>query len=105
MNTQEYLDAAKSALGIESDYALAKELRISREYVSQFRTGKRNLSDDIAMHIADIIGKHRALVMLDIHRERAKSDAERDLWEEIREGFHAPSRRANSGFRGVPARL
>ncbi|MBI4984575.1 MAG: helix-turn-helix transcriptional regulator [Rhodocyclales bacterium] len=40
MKTAEYLDAARDALGIKSDYALALKLEVPRQYVSRWRNGE-----------------------------------------------------------------
>lgn len=96
MNTLQYLDAAKSALKIESDYALAKALKLTSSAVSNYRAGRSHMDDETACKIAEIIGMHPGLVMLDMHRERAKSPKDAALWKEIFEGFHTLSLRAKS---------
>ena len=39
MNTPEYLKAYRQAVGIESDYATAKHLEVSRQAVSRWQSG------------------------------------------------------------------
>lgn len=87
MNTIEYLDAAKSRLGIESDYALAKVMKMRASTISNYRSGRSQMDDDIAARVAQILGMHPGLVMLDMHRERAKTPAEQSIWQEIYKGF------------------
>ena len=70
MNTNEYLKATKAALGIESDYALAQHLGVTRSYMSKLSGGKAHLSDEMAMRIAEIIGTQPVLVLADLHAER-----------------------------------
>lgn len=70
MNTQDYLDQAKVALSVPSDYALAGKLGISRTYLSTLRVGKKCLSDELAVQIAKIINVPPALVLADAHVER-----------------------------------
>ena len=40
MKTLEYLEAFRLAVGIESDYATAKHLEVTRQAVSKWRTGR-----------------------------------------------------------------
>lgn len=87
MNTVEYLQQAKKALKIESDYALAKHLQITRSSMSSLMSGKTTMGDDTACKVAAIIGKHAGLVMLDMHRERAATPEQANIWNEIARGF------------------
>ncbi|WP_255992048.1 hypothetical protein [Chitinolyticbacter albus] len=41
----DYLDAAKAALGIESDYALAKRVGVSHGAISNYRAGFSKMDD------------------------------------------------------------
>lgn len=97
MNTLEYLDAAKKALGVESDYALAKRLGVRSSTISNYRAGRANMDDEVAGKIAVVLGVHPGLVMLDMHRERAKSPAEASIWQEIYKGFLTLLPHARSG--------
>lgn len=87
MNTVEYLQQTKKVLKIESDYALAKALGITRSNVSSLTTGKTTMSDDLACKVAAIIGKHAGIVMLDMHRERANNPEVRAAWQSVMEKF------------------
>lgn len=90
MNTIEYLDAVKKALGIESDYALHKALGVSKTAVSRYYHKGGNFDDDVARKVASLLGLHPGIVMLDMHRQRAQSPETMALWGEIFEGFLAP---------------
>lgn len=101
MNTVQYMAAVKAKLGIQSDYALAKSLGITRQSVSGYSNGYNTFGDDLAMKIADILDIPRGIVLLDMLLERAKTDAQRDAWKEISKGFpllvvHANSTRATA---------
>jgi len=87
MNTVEYLQQAKKALNIESDYALAKALGVTRGAVSSLMVGRTCMSDETACKVAAIIGKHAGIVMLDMHREREKNPEVRAVWLSVMEKF------------------
>ncbi|OEZ93493.1 helix-turn-helix protein [Janthinobacterium sp. HH106] len=97
MNTMEYMGAVKAALGIESDYALSKALNVTRQTVSRYVQGKGYFDDAVAVKVAELLQIHPGLVMLDMHRERAKTPAEQTIWQEIFEGFHVLLLHAKSG--------
>jgi transcriptional regulator with XRE-family HTH domain len=93
MKTQDYLDAAKVKLHVQSDYALAKALGISREYISQFRLGKRPLSDEISIKLAKILQISPLAPIALANAERAKNPEIQAAWnallEKISTGFNA----------------
>lgn len=71
MGTIEYLDALRVRLGVSSDYALAKRLGVSAQRISNYRTKTHCFDADIALKVADLLGRDRAEVYLDIEAERA----------------------------------
>jgi DNA-binding XRE family transcriptional regulator len=87
MNTIEYLKAAKAALGIESDYALAKAIGTTRSNMSSLANGKSTMSDETALKVAEILKKHPAIVLADMHAEREKNPAVRAVWLNVMEKF------------------
>lgn len=87
MNTVEYLQQTKKVLKIESDYALAKALNVTRSAISSHMTGRTTLSDETAVKVAAIIGKHAGIVMLDMHREREKNPEVKAVWSAVMEKF------------------
>lgn len=87
MDTLQYLDAAKVRLGIESDYALAKALKIRSSTIAGYKARGGQMDDEVAARVAAILGMHPGLVMLDMHRARAKTPAEQSIWQEIYKGF------------------
>lgn len=99
MNTLEYLDAIKRHLGVDSDYAVAKALNIRTSTISGYRARGGQMDDEVAVKVAAILGIHPGLVMLDMHRERAKTPEERSLWKEIFEGFRTLLPHANPALR------
>ncbi len=87
MNTQEYLAALRLKLGVTTDYALAKALGVSKQAAGRWSKGLSGFDDETAQRVAAILGMHPGLVMLDMHRERAKTPSEQSLWSEIYKGF------------------
>jgi transcriptional regulator with XRE-family HTH domain len=87
MNTNDYLDAVRVKRDLPSDYAAAKLLGITRQTISGYRNGGKQFDDAIACRVAEVLGIHPGLVMLDMHRERAKTPQERSVWKEVFEGF------------------
>ena len=96
MDTLQYLDAAKVRLGIESDYALAKALGIRASTIAGYKSRGGQMDDEIATKVAAAAGIHPGIVMLDMHRARAKTPAEQSIWQEIFEGFLTLLPRAKS---------
>lgn len=93
MNTIEYLDLVRRKLDLPSDYALQKPLAVSKSQLSKYRTGKEEMSDVMAMRVAELCGLPVAKVLLDMHIERSKTPELRAAWadimEKISEGFKA----------------
>ena len=96
MKTIEYMAAVKKHLHIDSDYALAKALAVTKQTVSRYAQGKGYFDDEIAARVATILGINPGIVVLDIHRERAKTPQDVALWNDIFAGFPALSLHAKS---------
>ena len=65
VKTVQYLDAAKRALGIESDYALAQHLDMTPQAVSKLRNRPLVMSNTTAAKIAEILGVDPLKVIAD----------------------------------------
>lgn len=87
MNTLEYIDAIKKRIGKDSDYAVAKVLEIRESTIAGYRKRGGQMDDEIATRVAALLHLHPGLVMLDMHRARAKTPAEINIWQEIYKGF------------------
>ena len=77
--TTEYLDLVKKAQGIESDYALAKLLNVSRYRVSGLRRGKDHLNPTDCLKIALAADLDVREVVAAVALERG-DDETRKLW-------------------------
>ncbi len=89
--TAQYLDEVKIALNLPSDYALAKYWEVSKQDISEYRSGKRTLGEDRAIAVAKILRINPAEPLIASHFERAKSEEAKEVWLSILdniEGFH-----------------
>jgi predicted transcriptional regulator len=84
-NTAYYLDAVKAKLQLPSDYALAKHWHVSKQDISEYRSGKRTLGEERAIAVAKILEINPAEPLICSHAERAKSDEARQVWESLLE--------------------
>lgn len=80
MNTAEYLDAAKAALNIESDYALAQRLSVTRTTISLYRSGKSWPDAYACIRLAIILKLDPAQVIADLERQHEKNPVRREFW-------------------------
>ncbi len=104
MKTVEYLDEVIRRKRLPSDYALSKLLGVTRQTVSRYRLGITQFDDEVSIRVADALGIEPGLVLIDMHAERTKSPAVRDVWEKVSAGFPALLLQANSAG-GVSAAL
>jgi len=82
MNTKQYLDAAKKKLRIESDYALAPHLGLTKQAISKLRNRPLVMSNTTAARIAGILELEPLKVIADAELERGSNDS---LWKRIRD--------------------
>ncbi len=85
--TADYLDELKSKdeLGLKTDYAIAKALGTSTARISHYRVGRSRFDDETAVWVAEKLGISPFVVIAHMRAERAKDDAERNLWEKLAE--------------------
>lgn len=80
--TQQLMQEAKVALRIESDYALAKALDMSRQAISHYRTGRSQLDVEGAFRIAEVLGRDPAAIIAAVEAERATKPEAREAWKQ-----------------------
>jgi predicted transcriptional regulator len=80
MRQTQYLDAAKRKLGIESDYALAPFLGVTKQAISKLRNGRAVMSNTMAAKVAEILELDLVKVIADLELERGTND---ELWRRI----------------------
>lgn len=79
--TIEYLNEAKAALGIESDYEMAKFLGVNRSAVSHYQSGKRIIDNMTAAKIAEALKVSAITVIATAEIEREKDEERREYWK------------------------
>jgi hypothetical protein len=86
--TLQYLDELKRAAGVESDYAVAKLLRITNSAVSRWRTLNITFDTKVATKVARILNVDPMEIIAAAQFERSKDDESRAFWREewIRSG-------------------
>ena len=90
MNTLEYMAACKERLGITSDYALAKKLGLSQTGLSNYRTGRSRMDDDVALKVSEILGIAPIVVIAHANAERAKTAEQKARWLSLVEKISVP---------------
>ena len=99
MNTIECIAALKKKLAIDSDYALAKALGVSKQSVSRWSQGKGHFDDDVAIRVAEILGVNPVVILASMHAERSKTPQAQAVWfglmEKFSTSFEALMRLAN----------
>lgn len=89
LKTSEYLDMVRAKLSLPSDYALQKPLGITKQQISNYRTGRESFSDAMVLRVAEICQMDAVKVLLDMHIERAKTPEVRAAWMAMMEKFTA----------------
>ncbi|MBN3781134.1 helix-turn-helix domain-containing protein [Burkholderia sp. Ac-20345] len=98
--TVEWLDAVKARLSLPSDYALAKELGVTRHAVSGWRNGHKTFNEEMCLQIAEILDVSPFEVLATVKIEWIKDADRRAVWtralEKFSEGFRTLVLRANA---------
>lgn len=83
--TRQYMEQLKKQLGIESDYALAKHLRVSKTTVSNYRNGYSAFSPAVCHRVAEILNVQPGIVVacMEVDRHSGGDQKERDTWNWI----------------------
>jgi len=80
--TTELMDAVKEAKGIKSDYRLAKLLDVEPTTISNYRKGRSQASDEIALKLAGMCDRAPAPILAQIASERASSPDVAKVWRD-----------------------
>lgn len=80
-NVKKLLDDVKHVTGVESDYALAKKLGVSKQSVSEYYSGKNVPNEFACLQIAESLGKPLETVIAAVRVEAEKDETRRSAWE------------------------
>jgi transcriptional regulator with XRE-family HTH domain len=78
-----YIDDIKVKLGVDSDYAVAAKIGISRSSISAVRHKGMNFDGKTAIKVANLLDIDPALVIIDMHHARAKDPEEASILQRI----------------------
>jgi len=92
MRTSELLKDCKIKLGISSNYALAKALKIPTQRIYDYMTGKREPNAYALARIADCLGLNPLELIVEFEEVSAKNETERSFWADFRLRIVKPSR-------------
>lgn len=81
MNVDEYLDAAKRAMEVTSDYKLAQRLGTSKQTISAYRTGAQWPDNYIVIKIAIALNLDPVGVLADLESQREKRPERAAFWK------------------------
>lgn len=80
---RDYLKDLKLRYGIESDYQLAKLLGLRKQTIGSLQAADSTFSVETAMRVAELLGIDPKPIVVQAHLERARSPAERKMWESL----------------------
>mgnify|MGYP000939425790 CR=1 FL=1 len=80
MRTAEYLDATQKAMGITSDYELARRLEVSKQRISAYRSGKEWPDNYIVMKLAIALNLDPVGVLADLESQKEKRPERAAFW-------------------------
>lgn len=80
MTPSDYLDAAKQAMGIASDYELAKRLDVRRQRISAYRNGTDWPENYVVMKIAIALNLDPVGVLADLESQKEKRPERAAFW-------------------------
>ena len=82
-HTTDLIDKYKAKMGLETDYAAAKKLRIHPNRFSNYRCGVSHADDKMAIMLADALELDRLKTIALINADRAKDSTDRIFWKKI----------------------
>ena len=95
--TIELLDELRGSIQISSDYALAKQLGVLPQTISNYRHNRTQMSDEVAVLVAAVLGRAPAPILALLSSERAKTPEVAKIW---RDAARALTRSVKAGKGG-----
>ncbi len=80
--TTDLLDEIRAVKGLSSDYAVAKLLEVRTQTITSYRTGRTQMSDEMALRAVRVLGRAPAPVFAQLASERSKDAEVAKVWIE-----------------------
>lgn len=80
--TTNLLDEVRKVKGIGSDYALAKLLAVRQQTITNYRSGRTQMNDTIAIRVARMMARPPASLLAQLASERAKDPEVAKVWKD-----------------------
>ncbi|WP_165312737.1 DUF3693 domain-containing protein [Vibrio ziniensis] len=81
------IEAYKKAQNYQQDQQIAVDLDIPKQRISDFRKGKRYMSDEQAIFLAEKTKIAPELALIGCHVDRSKSVISKEVWERMAKKF------------------
>lgn len=83
MDISKVLDDAKAKLGAASDYALAKQTGIKKEYISLYRSGQRTPDAYACARLAEVLEIDPFELLAQVEAATEKNEERRTYWKQV----------------------
>lgn len=83
MDMAKVIDEAKTKLGVESDYALAKETGILKQRISAYRNGSQTPDAYACARLAEILRIDPFELLAQVEAATEKNEARRTYWKQV----------------------
>ena len=105
MDVLTYLDRARAVAGLESDYALARALGVTKQHVSDIRRGIALPGDELMLRVAELAGEDQELAVMRLLYWKARHGAAKATYRRIIERLSGATVALALGFSalGAPA--
>ena len=81
--TAKLLDRVANKHNVPSDNKLSKLLGVTRQAVSNWRTGVSSFDDSVAVRVAELLGENPAYILAVANAERTKNESARRAYKQI----------------------
>jgi len=78
-----YIEEIKKAQGVQSDYAVAKLLGVSKQAIPNYRSGRSSFDSNLAFKVAELSGHDPAEIVLDMKAMKEKDPDFSRRWAEL----------------------
>lgn len=83
LTSLEWISAVKTMRCVQSDYAVAKILKVSKGYMTSIRHKKSFIGVETAQRVAEELGIDASYVYISAQIERAKTPDEFAMWDGV----------------------